>query len=127
MILKFDLDLIDRTLASASLSEFVRQAWPLLEPGTPLVWNWHLDVIVEHLEAVSAGEISRLAISVAPKRQVLAGVGFLASLELGAAPRNALGLRQLQRRLVCDPQPQPAHDPPVSMVSEQLAWHSDGG
>src|SRR3954454_8359012 len=28
-----------------SLKDFVHEAWHLLEPVSPLVWNWHLDLI----------------------------------------------------------------------------------
>lgn len=49
-----------------SLAEFVRGAWPIIEPGTPLVWNWHLDAICEHLEAVTDGRIRRLLINIPP-------------------------------------------------------------
>jgi len=37
---------------SASLPAFVHAAWPILEPVTPLLWNWHLDLICEHLTVV---------------------------------------------------------------------------
>lgn len=49
-----------------SLAGFVREAWKVLEPNTPLVWNWHLDAICQHLEAVTDGRINRLAINVPP-------------------------------------------------------------
>lgn len=42
-----------RRLAEQSLAEFVRQAWPVIEPSTPLVWNDHLDIICDNLEAAS--------------------------------------------------------------------------
>jgi predicted phage terminase large subunit-like protein len=48
------------------LAEYVTQAWHVLEPGRPLQWGWHLDAMCEHLEAVSAGELTRLAINVSP-------------------------------------------------------------
>ena len=51
--LKFNLALLDQSLAQDSLAEFVRQAWHIIEPTTPLLWNWHLDAICEHLEAVA--------------------------------------------------------------------------
>lgn len=51
--------------ARASLSEFVRQAWPLVEPA-PLVWGWHVEAICKHLEAVARGEIRKLLINVPP-------------------------------------------------------------
>lgn len=51
----------------SSLSAFVRAAWPVLEPGTPYLHNWHIDLISEHLEAVTRGEITRLLINMPPR------------------------------------------------------------
>lgn len=66
----FDLDeakqAVNRELAKKSLAEFTKQAWHVLEPGTPLAWGWHIDAICEHLEAVSRGEIRRLLINIPP-------------------------------------------------------------
>jgi predicted phage terminase large subunit-like protein len=55
-----------RRAAVRSLSEFVRQAWLVVEPGTDLIWSWHLDLICKHLEAVSHGELLRLLINIPP-------------------------------------------------------------
>ena len=52
--------------ARRSLKAFVHQAWPTIEPGTPLVWGWSMDAIVEHLEAVARRDIKRLVINVPP-------------------------------------------------------------
>lgn len=49
-----------------TLAGFVREAWPILEPSTPLRWNWHLDALCEHLEAITRGEINRLLANVPP-------------------------------------------------------------
>ena len=57
---------IKKELAKRSLKEFVHQAWPIIEPGTPLVWGWTPDAICEHLEAVTKGDIKRLVINVPP-------------------------------------------------------------
>ena len=57
---------IKKELARRSFREFVRQAWPIIEPGTPLVWGWVVDAICEHLEAVTNGDIKRLVINVPP-------------------------------------------------------------
>ncbi len=35
-----------------TLREFVYAAWETLEPATPLTWNWHLDVVCDHVEAL---------------------------------------------------------------------------
>lgn len=59
----------DRSLAlelAGDLRALIRDAWPVLEPARPLVWNWHLDTVCEHLMAVSAGELKRLIINVPP-------------------------------------------------------------
>ena len=61
------LDEIDAELAGRSLREFVRQAWPIVEPSTPFVPGWHIDAIIEHLEAVTAGQIRNLLINVPPR------------------------------------------------------------
>lgn len=53
-------------LARRDLAEFVRQAWHVLEPTTPLVWNWHIDAICQHLMAVADGRIRRLIINIPP-------------------------------------------------------------
>jgi len=45
---------------------FAEAAWHVIEPGTPLVWNWHLQVICDHLQAVFERRIKRLAITLAP-------------------------------------------------------------
>jgi predicted phage terminase large subunit-like protein len=52
--------------ARSSLAEFARLGWHVLEPTTPLIWNWHIDAICEHLEAVTHGRIRRLLINVPP-------------------------------------------------------------
>lgn len=51
---------------SRSFSAFVRQAWPIIDP-TPLSWNWHMDAICSHLEAVAKGEIKRIVINTPPR------------------------------------------------------------
>jgi hypothetical protein len=57
---------LDKADAEESLAAYVRLMWSILEPGTPLVWGWPMDAIIEHLEAVTDGEIRRLLINVPP-------------------------------------------------------------
>ena len=45
-------DEIERESAKRRLREFVRQAWLIVEPSTPFVSGWHIDAIIEHLEAI---------------------------------------------------------------------------
>ncbi|WP_371815082.1 phage terminase large subunit [Bradyrhizobium sp. CCBAU 51753] len=48
------------------MAGFFREAWHVLEPNTPLIWNWHLDALCEHLEAITAGRINRFLANVIP-------------------------------------------------------------
>lgn len=66
------LDEVEARVAQLSLLDFIRMAWPVVEPGVPFSSNWHIQVICEHLEAISRGEISRLIINIPP--------GFMKSL-----------------------------------------------
>ena len=38
--------------ARRSLADFVKASWPIYEPVTELVWNWHIDVICDHVQAL---------------------------------------------------------------------------
>jgi predicted phage terminase large subunit-like protein len=60
---------------ASKLSTFVEHAWPIVEPATPFVHGWHIDVVCEHLEAVTAGEILRLIINVPPRTMKSLTVG----------------------------------------------------
>jgi predicted phage terminase large subunit-like protein len=53
--------------AARSLRVFVELAWPILEPQTRLLPNWHIDLICEYLEAVTAGALTRLVINLPPR------------------------------------------------------------
>ena len=52
--------------ARQRLADFVPFLWEVLEPGNPLVPNWHIDAICDHLEAVTAGQLTRLLINIPP-------------------------------------------------------------
>lgn len=41
--------------ARRSLSDFIRYGWHVLEPTTPLTWNWHMDAIALHVQAALEG------------------------------------------------------------------------
>lgn len=58
---------IEAEQAARHLREFVRQAWPVVEPSTPFVPGRHIDAITEHLEAVSLGQIRNLLTNVPPR------------------------------------------------------------
>ena len=76
------LDEIDRELTRRSFREFVPLAWPIIEPATPFVDNWHIGAICEHLQAVHDGQIQNLLINVPPghMKSLLVSVFFPAWL-----------------------------------------------
>jgi predicted phage terminase large subunit-like protein len=57
---------VEARVAQLSLIDLVQQAWPIVEPAITFAKNWHVEVICEHLEAVSRGECRRLIINIPP-------------------------------------------------------------
>jgi predicted phage terminase large subunit-like protein len=60
------LDELDRAASERSLYEYAKIVWPIIEPATKLVTGRVMQIICEHLQAVSSGQIRRLAIAVPP-------------------------------------------------------------
>ncbi|MDE1871774.1 MAG: hypothetical protein KGI06_06070, partial [Candidatus Micrarchaeota archaeon] len=58
--------LLTRKLAEKSFYDFVRLAWPLVEPDMAFCDNWHIAAICSHLQAVADGKIKNLIINVPP-------------------------------------------------------------
>ena len=53
----------DRVILRNDLRLYIREAWHVIEPSTVYLNNWHIDLIAEHLEAVTLGQIKRLLIN----------------------------------------------------------------
>lgn len=62
------LEAVRAELARRSLAHFVRQAWEVIEPGTPLKWGWALDAICDHVQALAEGRLGfqNLLVNVPP-------------------------------------------------------------
>lgn len=45
----------------------MKAAWRHLEPKRPLVWGWHIDAILEHVQAALLGEIEELIVNIPPR------------------------------------------------------------
>lgn len=58
---------VARPLYESSLTRFLRQAWPIIEPGTEFVDNWHIQYLSEWLELVTEGVVRRLAVCEPPR------------------------------------------------------------
>ncbi len=52
-----ELEYVNAEIARRSLQGFAMEAWPFIEPGTPLRWNWHLTALCRVLEQVTNGEL----------------------------------------------------------------------
>ena len=52
---------------SDSLADYIKSAWSLLEPVTPLIVGRHFDALCEYLTAVTTGQIKRLIINIMPR------------------------------------------------------------
>lgn len=50
-----------------TLPDFIREAWPIIEPARAFIPNWHIDMIGEYLTAVDLGQIKRLIINLPPR------------------------------------------------------------
>lgn len=44
-------------MARRSLAQFVRFAWHVVEPETALIWNWHIEAVCLHLEALTRQQL----------------------------------------------------------------------
>lgn len=72
------LDLIQAELQSRSLSRFIKDGWPRIDPDQ-YTHNWHIDTISEHLEAVNKGQITGgLLLNFPPRhmKSIMVGVGW---------------------------------------------------
>lgn len=61
-----DILAAQREISQRHLADFFRLMWPQVEPVAHYSHNWHIDAICEHLEAITAGQITRLLINVPP-------------------------------------------------------------
>ena len=74
--------LADRVMLRNDLRLYIRQAWHVVEPSTVYLENWHIDLIAEHLEAVTAGSDLSGPSSACCKIDV--HIDYVADVSLGA-------------------------------------------
>lgn len=63
---KFE-QILERTISRASLADYFRLAWRIIEPETELLNSWHVSAMAEYLTACTNGQIRRLVINVPPR------------------------------------------------------------
>lgn len=105
-------DELEAAACYKSLACYTKRAWQEIDPD-PLVWNWHLDVICDHLQAVTEGEISNLIINIPPghAKSMMVSViwpswvwarkpqwkSIFSSYEMGLVSRDMTRRRELMR------------------------------
>ena len=67
-------------LMRADLATFTERVFDHLNPGTPFLPNWHMELIAAKLQAVLEGKIKRLIINVPPRslKSIMTSVSFVA-------------------------------------------------
>lgn len=55
------------TIARIDFAAFARFVFPVIQPGVTFEFNWHIECIGEHLEAMERGELPRLIINLPPR------------------------------------------------------------
>lgn len=50
----------------ADFGKFIRAAWGIVDPAMPLIENWHIDAMAEHLQAIADRSIRFLMINIGP-------------------------------------------------------------
>jgi len=67
-----------RALLRQDLYAFIEKTFYELSPSTRFLRNWHIEVIVDALEACRRGEVNRLIINVPPRslKSICASVAF---------------------------------------------------
>jgi hypothetical protein len=112
---QIDADEAERILCRRSFAYFIKRAWPHIIPDK-LQWNWHIDAMAEHMQALSTGGIpsNRLLINVPPgaSKSTVVGVMYSAWLwgpfgqpwhrYIGVAHEQGLAVRdnRLTRELI---------------------------
>jgi hypothetical protein len=67
---------IEAERLTRSLSFYVQEAWKVIEPAIPFVYNWHIGLISEYLVALTELQIQNLIINIPPRhmKSLQAGV-----------------------------------------------------
>lgn len=104
--IKADIKRLNTVKCENSLAEFTKQAWHIIEPGTPLMWNWHLDAVCGYLEATmdKRVHITRLIINVPPGslKSILVSVMYPAWMWIKNPDKRVLGVSNAQDLAIRD-------------------------
>ena len=62
-----DAHKLAQALCREQFRAFAYRAFEVVNPGERIEWNWHLDCLCEHLEAVYRGDLQRLIVNMPPR------------------------------------------------------------
>lgn len=73
-----ELEDLEYQKAEKNLYAFFKSSWEVLSPTTNLLYNWHQELIAEHLTACFRRQIKRLIINIQPRslKSTLASIDF---------------------------------------------------
>lgn len=80
--LGYSVRTISRDVLSNSLSAFIQRAWPIINPVTPYLPNWHIDLICEYLTLITQHKLRRVIFNIPPLLEICAGERDVARLIL---------------------------------------------
>lgn len=60
-----------------SFRQFITEAWEIVEPSTPFVGGYHVDVISDHLDAISQGHLFNVIFNFPPRHTKSTFVGVM--------------------------------------------------
>jgi predicted phage terminase large subunit-like protein len=78
-----------------TLMQYLRWAWPILEPATPFVPNWHIDCIADHTQALLEGTLGKRNL------MVLVPPGFIKSTLVSVCAPSWKWVRSPSWRALC--------------------------
>lgn len=84
-----------KELARRSLSHFVKQSWHVIEPGTPLVWSWVMQLVCDHVQEIATGKSDKnnLIVNIPP--------GYSKSTIISVCLPAWLWLNRPETRMIC--------------------------
>lgn len=105
------LSLVELAEAEDRLADYIRQAWPIIEPNTRYISNWHIDLIGEHLEAVTDGQLTRVIFNLPPRHMKSITISVMWPTRSGPSISTCLPLEGLHRSKTASGQPGPTGPP----------------
>lgn len=72
-----------------SFRAYAKQAWKVLEPTNPIVWNWHIDAKSDVLQGVTEGHLQHVIINEPPRNSKSSVLTLWQTWEWGPANKPA--------------------------------------